>query len=85
MKYVPKPTAASSASTMLIRAARRLLDVVVHLARGEDHAQRRDDEARRRPPRLGLSPVAMPTITGSATPVALIGATIDIVPIASAR
>ena len=34
---------------------------------------------------LGRSPVAIPTITGSATPVALIGATIDIVPIASAR
>ena len=33
----------------------------------------------------GRSPVAIPTITGSATPVAQIGATIDIVPIASAR
>ena len=34
---------------------------------------------------LGRSPVAMPTITGSATPVAEIGATTHIVPIASAR
>jgi hypothetical protein len=32
-----------------------------------------------------LSPVAMPTTTGSDTPVALIGATMLIVPIASAR
>ncbi len=34
---------------------------------------------------LGRSPVAMPTITGSATPVEAIGATTLIVPIASAR
>ena len=33
----------------------------------------------------GRSPLASPTITGTTTPVAEIGATIDIVPIARAR
>ena len=83
-KYEPKPTAATSASTMLRRWPAAALGVVVLLARGQHDADDRHHEPDATTSD-GRSPVAIPTTTGSATPVDAIGATMLIVPIASAR
>ena len=84
-KYMPKPRPATSASRMLWRCRR---GSAPRRRRSSREASTTPTTAATRPTERsspGSSPVARPTSTGSATPVEATGATMLIVPIASAR